>query len=89
MSHSQEPPGAFDSFNRFVPFAKSQGTTPPHSRLVQKYGVKWEPPPRFNCRSSAVKSSRLQSAAGNSAPARFSTCLLRYMSAALNSMGSW
>lgn len=72
-----------------MPFANSQGTTPPHSRLVQKYGVKWESLAFFIRRSSAVKSSRVQSPAGKSAPARRSTRVLRYMSAALNSIGSW
>ncbi len=69
--------------------ANSHGTTPPHRRLVQKYGVNWESLDFFMSRISAVKSSRVQSAAGKSAPARFSTWLLRYMSAALNSTGSW
>lgn len=72
----------------FVSLANSQGTTPPHSRFVQKYGVKCEPPVRFMSRSSAVKSSRVQSGGGSSAPAFFRTSLLRYMSAALNSTGS-
>ncbi len=69
--------------------ANSQGTTPPQSRLVQKYGVKCAPLDRFMSRSSAVKSSRVQSAGGSPAPARRSTSVLRYMSAALNSTGSW
>ncbi len=56
-----------------MPLAKSQGTTPPRRRLVQKNGVKPRPPDRFMSRSSAVKSSRVQSAGGSWACVRRST----------------